>query len=64
MAHLKRGIYGWHMACLPFDGTYDSAGVGRTPSVVEERIFSYGRSVNVIEPTDMVDGPLAERTAA
>jgi hypothetical protein len=34
VAHLKRGIYGWHLAELPFDGQYDSAGIGRTPSVV------------------------------
>ena len=34
VAHLKRGIYGWHLEGLPFEGNYDSAGIGRTPSVV------------------------------
>ena len=45
MAHLKRGVYGWNMENLPFEGEYDSAGAGRTPSVVEEEIFAYGRKV-------------------
>lgn len=47
VGHLKRGIYGWDMEKLPFVGTYDSMGAGRTPSVVEEEIFSYGRAVRV-----------------
>lgn len=55
VAHLKRGIYGWHLEGLPFDGAYDSAGIGRTPSVVEEEIFSYGRQTHIIEPSDMED---------
>lgn len=33
------------MEGFPFVGTYDSAGAGRTSSVVEEEIFSYGRAV-------------------
>ena len=42
---MKRGVYGWNMEGLPFEGEYDSAGAGRTPSVVEEEIFAYGRKV-------------------
>lgn len=34
VAHLKRGIYGWNMAGLPFVGDYNDADIGRTPSVV------------------------------
>ena len=45
VAHLKRGVYGWNMEGLPFEGEYDPAGAGRTPSVVEEEIFAYGRKV-------------------
>ena len=49
VGHLKRGIYGWDMEKLPFVGTYDAVGAGRTPSVVEEEIFSYGREVTCAE---------------
>jgi len=30
-------------------GEYDSSDVGRTPSVVEEEIFSYGRPTESLE---------------
>ena len=50
VAHLKRGVYGWNMEGLPFEGVYDSAGAGRTPSVVEEEIFAYGRKVSRHSP--------------
>ena len=46
MAHLKRGVYGWNMEGLPFEGEYDPKDAGRTPSVVEEEIFAYGRKVS------------------
>ena len=42
---MKRGVYGWNMEGLPFKGEYDPKGAGRTPSVVEEEIFAYGRKV-------------------
>ncbi len=48
VAHLKRGVYGWDMEGLPFEGEYDPKGAGRTPSVVEEEIFAYGRKVSRI----------------
>lgn len=42
--HLKGGAYGWYNAGFPFRGDYDASNVGRTPSVVEEETFSYGRA--------------------
>lgn len=43
MKHLTGGIYGWYNAGLPVQGEYDASLVGRTPLVVEEETFSYGR---------------------
>ncbi len=51
MYHLKGGAYGWYNAGLPFRGEYDASNVGRTPSVVEEETFSYGRSPEQLKDT-------------
>lgn len=42
--HLRGGIFGWYNAGLPTQGDYDATNVGRTPMVVEEEMFSYGRA--------------------
>lgn len=50
VAHLKRGIFGWHLAELPFEGSYDSAGVGRTPSVVRQTPAAPFRNFQLKDP--------------
>ncbi|KAK9833533.1 hypothetical protein WJX81_002543 [Elliptochloris bilobata] len=49
VSHVKGGLYGYHLAGLPIEGEYDTTDIGRTPSVVEEEIFSYGRPTESLE---------------
>ena len=50
--HLRGGLYSWYNQKLPIDGEYDGSYAGRTPSVVEEKEFSYGRPPTLLETED------------
>lgn len=54
VAHLRGGIYTWFKQQLPLDGKYDGSFAGRTPSVVEEKEFSYGRPPTLLETEENV----------
>ena len=54
--HLKGGIYSWYRQNLPIDGQYDGSFAGRTPSVVEEKEFSYGRPPSLLETEENLGG--------
>lgn len=57
VAHLRGGIYTWHRQDLPLDGSYDGSYAGRTPSVVEEKEFSYGRPPTLLETEENAGRP-------
>ena len=50
--HLRGGMYSWFKNELPIAGKYDGSFAGRTPSVVEEKEFSYGRPPTLLETED------------
>ena len=54
--HLRGGIYSWFRQGLPLEGNYDGSYAGRTPSVVEEKEFSYGRAPTLLETEDNLGG--------
>lgn len=56
VGHLRGGIYNWFRQDLPIDGDYDGSYAGRTPSVVEEKEFSYGRPPTLLETEDNLGG--------
>ena len=56
MEHLRGGIYSWFRNNLPVEGSYDGRFAGRTPSVVEEKEFAYGRPPTLLETEDNLGG--------
>lgn len=56
VGHLRGGIYAWFRQSLPLEGSYDGSYAGRTPSVVEEKEFSYGRPPTLLETEDNLGG--------
>lgn len=61
VAHMRGGIYSWFRKGLPIDGNYDGAFAGRTPSVVEEKEFSYGRPPTLLEADEEMGGSSARK---
>ena len=61
VGHLRGGIYAWFRQGLPIEGDYDGSFAGRTPSVVEEKEFSYGRPPTLLETEDNLGGSSSQQ---
>lgn len=58
---MRGGMYSWFRQDLPVEGQYDGSYAGRTPSVVEEKEFAYGRPPTLLEPEENLGGQSSQR---